>query len=451
MAIGGLIGVLVGVVGMGALQVSLRPVMNEVAQFVFPLMPNELLPPATLASLLRREKVGLGVFENQMMKQGFDSSTAQMIYADNERFMNAFEAIALWRRDGITETERDKRVVKAGWPEDHIDDLLRMTEVIPAASDIIRFAVREVYSPEIAERFGQFDGVGEVFRNAEKDIKAVGMTEDTFRNFWAAHWELPSLRQGFEMLHRQVIKPDDLDKLMEAVDVMPFWRDKLTAIAHNPYTRVDVRRMHKLGILSETEVTTAYKDLGYDDDKAKNMTRFTLEYNEAVPESESTSMDVEVRKQKEATKASILKAFRNNIISGAEAEEFLNDLGYTVEAIELYIAIELFAFEEEITDSKVSTIREAYVKRIYDLQKTVILLNELNLPARQTEMLLDRWIIEREARASHPSKAELFKFHKNKVISDLELRGELAGHGYNEKYINWYMQGQAGKSQGVKQ
>ena len=446
MAIGGLIGVLVGVVGMGALQVSLRPLMNEVSQFTFPLMPNELLPPATLASLLRRGKIGQGDYNSQMIKQGFDGGMAALIHDDNERFLNAFEAIGLWRRDGITASERDQRIAKAGWPDDHIDGLIRMTEVIPAASDIIRFAVREVYSPEIAERFGQFDGVGEVYRNAEKDIKAVGMSEETFRSFWAAHWELPSLRQGFEMLHRQVIEPGDLDKLMQAVDVMPFWRDKITAIAYNPYTRVDVRRMHKLGILDDAAVTRSYTDLGYDDEKAKAMTRFTLAYNEDAPETEQTPGEIEVRKQKEATKASILKAFRNNIISDKEAEGYLTDLGYTPEAIELYTAIELFAFEEEVTESKVKTIEEAYIKRIYDFQTTVVLLNELNLPARQTEMLLDRWIIKREARASHPSKAELFKFHKNAVITDSELRVELAGHGYNEKYIDWYMQGQTKKS-----
>lgn len=442
MGVGAFVGILVGAVGMGSLHTALRPLMNLVSQAAFGQFPNELVPPGSLVSLLRKGMISEGLFNEQLIKQGFDASNAKLLYKDSERLMNAFEVIALWRREGISDAERDTRIKAAGWEDNQIPGLIRMTEVIPGATDIVRFAVREVYSPGIAEQFGQYERAGDVYREAEKDIKAAGMSEETFSKFWAAHWELPSIRQGFEMIHRQVIDESALDSLMEALDIMPFWRDKLSAIAHNPYTRVDVRRMHKLGILTESEVTRSYIDLGYDQEKADNMTAFTVAYNLDLPDTEMTTHDIEVQKQKEATRGSILKAFRNNIISEQETILFLQDIGYSQDAIDLYIAIELFSLEEDITDAKLKTIHEAYIKRIFDFQTTVAGLNELNLPAKQTEMLLDRWVIEREARAAHPSKSELFKFHKNGVITDIELRGELAGHGYNERYIDWYMSAQ---------
>ena len=52
------------------------------------------------------------------------------------------------------------------------------------------------------------------------------------------------------MLHRGVIDTAELDMLLRAQDVMPFWRDRLTAIAYRPLTRVDVRRMYKQGVLN---------------------------------------------------------------------------------------------------------------------------------------------------------------------------------------------------------
>ncbi|GAH79863.1 unnamed protein product, partial [marine sediment metagenome] len=70
-----------------------------------------------------------------------------------------------------------------------------------------------------------------------------GLSKEWSERYWAAHWNLPSPQQGFEMLHRGVINVSELNMLLRALDVMPFWRDKLTAIAFRRLTRVDIRRM----------------------------------------------------------------------------------------------------------------------------------------------------------------------------------------------------------------
>ncbi|GAH93918.1 unnamed protein product, partial [marine sediment metagenome] len=44
------------------------------------------------------------------------------------------------------------------------------------------------------------------------------------------HWSLPSPSQGFEMLHRGVIDEAELNMLLRALDIMPFWREKLTKV-----------------------------------------------------------------------------------------------------------------------------------------------------------------------------------------------------------------------------
>ncbi|GAG78096.1 unnamed protein product, partial [marine sediment metagenome] len=86
----------------------------------------------------------------------------------------------------------------------------------------------------------------------------------------------PSPQQGFDMLHRGVISDDELNMLLRALDVMPFWRDKLTQIAFRPLTRVDVRRMYKQGVLTETEVYESYLIAGYNEQNAERMAEFTV-------------------------------------------------------------------------------------------------------------------------------------------------------------------------------
>ena len=438
--IGAIIGIGIGAITMGSLGRALTPLFNMVAQEAFKTYPNELLPPVNLINLRYRGLVTEGEYQDEMVRQGINSARAGKLYEGAEMLLNGYEIAALFRRGAINEQGRDEALAELGYTKERGDYLMSVTAEIPSARDVIAFAVREVYSPQIAEAFGQFEGVEEVLTEAADDIKASGMTEDAFRKFWAAHWLLPSVTQGYEMMHREIITSEQLDQLMVALDIMPWWREKLRDMSYAPFTRVDVRRMHKLGTIDDDGLIKAYKDVGYDEEKAEKLAEFTKAYNQEPETSEKTDVDIEKKTEKEATRAAVIKAYRSNLIGQADAITYLTDLGYTDKAIALYIASEDFALEEEITDEKIDTIRDAYVRRIYDYNKAVEILGTLNLPGAQVDTLLERWDIEKDARASRPSKAELFKMHKAKIIPTETLRVELVAHGFSDKYIGWYMQ-----------
>lgn len=433
------LGGVIGGIGISIVSVTMRPVYNAVNQKAFQVLPNELLPPANLINLRYRGHISAPVYHDEMLRQGIDGDRADKLYHGSESLLNGYEIIALWRRGGLTEVERNAQLTELGFTHDRISMLTDVTAQIPSALDVIGFAVREVYSPVIAAAFGQYEGVEEVLDVAADDIQASGMTNETFKKYWAAHWQLPSMRQGYEMLHRDVIDADTLDHLMVALDIMPYWRDKLREISYAPYTRVDVRRMHKLGILDEDGLIRAYMDLGYDQERAEGLAEFTVLYN-LDPEAHETTEEDEAKKgEKEATRTSVMKAFRTGVISEGEVREYLTALGYRDQAVELYIANALFTIEEDIEDDIIETIHTAYVRRIYDFNTTIQRLGALNLPAKRGEALINKWSIEKEAKLSRPSKAELFKLLAGKIITQDELKTELAGHGYTEKYIAWYL------------
>jgi len=440
MSVTAIIGVGIGVLAMGSLGRALSPLFNYVSQQSFKASPNELLPPVNLINLRYRGILSESGYTDEMVKQGIDSSRAGMLYQGAEMLLNGYEIAALFRRGAINEQGRDAALAELGYTPERSEYLMRVTAEIPSARDVIAFAVREVYSPQIAEAFGQFEGVEEVLREAADDIKATGMTEDAFRKFWAAHWMLPSVTQGYEMMHREIITAEDLDKLMVALDIMPWWREKLRAMSYAPFTRVDVRRMHKLGTIDDDGLIKAYKDVGYDDEKAEKLADFTKAYNQDPEDSETTDTDVTKKTEKEATRGAVIKAYRDNLIGQGDAIAYLTDLGYTDKAIALYIASEDFTLAEEIQDDRIEIVHDAYVRRIYEFNKAVEMLGTLNLPGAQVESLMERWNIERDARASRPSKAELFKMHKKNIITTDTLKVELVAHGFSDKYIDWYME-----------
>jgi len=224
-------------------------------------------------------------------------------------------AIAAWRRDPAKFTQLLEDFKDLGWSDERIEAWKLITQFFPMVQDLIRFAVREVYTPEIAAKFGQFEDFPElVMPDAEK----VGLTREVLEKYWAAHWDLPSPMQGFEMLHRGLITEDELKMLLRALDVMPFWRDKLVATSWNTPTRVDIRRFFEMGVIDEPELRRLYTAFGYHGVDLDHYVEFTKRY---VAGTGTT-------KEKELTKTEIYKGVKNGKITRGQGVELLMDLGY---------------------------------------------------------------------------------------------------------------------------
>ncbi|GAG87994.1 unnamed protein product, partial [marine sediment metagenome] len=155
---------------------------------------------------------------------GYNEYRAREIYESTQQLLTAFDYITAFRRGIINENELDEKLQEIKLSKSETNIIKQTSLYFPNPSDLIRFAVREVYSPEVVSKFGQKDDLpAEFIREAKK----AGIPKDQAENFWAAHWELPGIQQGFEMLHRRVIDDGELDMLLRALDVMPFWRDKV--------------------------------------------------------------------------------------------------------------------------------------------------------------------------------------------------------------------------------
>ena len=148
----------------------------------------------------------------------------------------------------------------------------------------------------------------------------------------------------------------------------------------------------------------------------------------------------EAQRIKEVTQATVLSMYKKGAITYETTTKYLQDIGYSSGAIDLYITRADFENEEEIEDNQIAAIREGYIRSIFSYNDTVSKLGELNLPAKLQDTLLERWGIERTARVSKPGKADLNKLLSANVIDEREYREELRGLGYDEKYVGWYMQ-----------
>ena len=330
-------------------------------------------------------------------------------------------AYHLRQENNLSDLAGDLR--RIGIHPDYLDIYKTLANRIPPVADIITMAVREAFTPSIAARFGQYEDFPADFA---KYAQQQGLSEEWAKRYWAAHWGLPSPQQGFEMLHRGVIDRGDLELLMKAQDIMPFWRGKMVDIAYRPLTRVDVRRMYKEGILDTNGVYKAYQDAGYSDDNAENMTEFTISYV--------------LTQQSKFTTSDIVSAYTKRMIDRGEARSLLQILGVRSKDTTYILGTADYKREWALTDAKTGAIRNLYKRGEYTDTIARSELLRLDLPADHVNTLMEQWWYERkDDRPNTWTKAETFKFLKASLITVERAEQELQIMGYDAEHINMYL------------
>ena len=362
------------------------------------------------------------VIDDYMMKMGFNEETRNMIKLVSWTLLNPDQIKQLFLRGEITKLEKNTMLKALGIREEDLDKLEKLYYFIPGPGDLVRMAVREAFYPDYIAKYG----LGEEYPpEFEEWAKKQGMSPFWSKKFWYSHWVLPTIMQGYEMLHRGVISKDDLDSLFRAVDIMPYWRDKLLAISYSPYTRIDIRRMYRTGVVDRAEVKKTYLALGYDDEHAENLTEFTV--RDALAS------------EKDLSRADIVGAYQRKLISRSDSKSLIMQLGYSTEESEIYLDRADFDSFKKDKDKKLSWVRKNYLDGLITHSEASGRLSKLNLKGEEISELFRDWDIEKEGKITALTFKQLQVLLIEKIIDEATFKAELANKGYSDKYIEWLM------------
>jgi hypothetical protein len=283
---------------------------------------------------------------------------------------------------------------------------------IPPLTDMIRFAVREVYDPAQRASLGLDADYPEAF-TAEAALH--GMNETRARQYWAAHWRLPSATQGFEMLHRGEIDAAQLDGLLKALDYSKVWRDRLANIAYHVPGRIDLRRMLQAGIITRAEAETGYEHLGYTPQSARRLVAL------ASVTGATTA--------KGLTAADLATEYEARMLTRAEYVAALRELGYSADAADDKANVSDARRVRQARNQLVSRARTQYVGWRIDRPAADRALREAALSAAVARELLDSWTVERELNVHELTEAQTVRaFRKGFMTRDV-ARERLVDHG----------------------
>lgn len=303
------------------------------------------------------------------------------------------ELYSLYLRGVIDKQAVIDELTKTGYLADDITKKLDLLAAIPGIGDLMQFANRMVNDESIAAKFKTDANLdAEIVQDAAKQ----GLAPEWVKRYWRAHWTIPSVSQGTEMLHRlrpgmtdEPFTDKDMLDLLKIGDYPTYWWNKFLQISYSPYARVDVRRLHKAGILSDNDVLQNYLDQGYDLEHATNLTNFTIKQD-----NESTNTKTE--DYGNATLDMMKQSFNKGIIDQGEFSNYLKEANYDPNEAQIIINLAVlskqianapYTLSQYIDDMK-SIIVKAYVNREFSQLEASNLLASLGFTPSDTSHIL---------------------------------------------------------------
>ncbi len=431
----------------------------------------------------------------EIEKHGFDKETADNLLAISYKLPDIWSLTTMYHRGLINEEGYLARLEELGYDNRDAKMLEHSTWLLPTPSDLVRFGVREVYTPSIRKRFRMDeDFPKELGVEAEK----IGYKDITIRQHWAAHWDLPAPTQGFEMFHRGIITEPDLRMLLRALDIMPFWRDRVIQLSYRLIPRRGLGKLRVQGILSEKQLFQHYKALGYSpvdamaftdsaeadrNNKYRDLSQSELmdafrigvikvhalrsglrtlgyeykyvEYFVAKAELQKTKADTSsnateeaevTAEAKSAMKKEILQGYHNGMLTYDESLAYLANLELTKTT-----CIYLLSYQDLRRSLDDLNTKTKYIKQLFDAElitdnETLQKLVNAGVIVRESTRLLDLWKLERTTerqlaavRLRQPSRTNLENWLKKGIIMPLEWQVSMAQLGYPDESILRYL------------
>lgn len=224
------------------------------------------------------------------------------------------ELLTLLNRGTISPIEFATYLQQAGsFRQDLLPLYSALRYEVPGPADLVRFAVRHVFEPDLIAHFGyndEYRPVLDAFHAAQgvtypifsgplanvvtdteraaglapgsflASYAQAGLAEPTWAQaYWWSHWILPSPSQGYEMVQRlrltggpgggprdpsgHTFTDNDLKLLLRANDYPPFWRDRLAAVSYRVVGLRQLAQLYRYGLAERPELIERWKDLGF--------------------------------------------------------------------------------------------------------------------------------------------------------------------------------------------
>ena len=383
--------------------------------------PWRLLEASEAREAYRRGNLGQAETLDTIRAAGYTAEDATRIISNSEAPPQVAELLDMMLRGMIGAAEVKTALNVHGIRDPWASNLIALAQEIPPIDDILRMARRLVFDPSVVSQFQLMDDFQGV---VTQWLTKKGLSQEWINAYWAAHWDLPSVTQGFEMYQRGEIGQEQLDLLFRDAGMAPGWRAHLQAIAYHPFTRVDIRRMNKVGVLPDSDLPKAYQNIGYSPANAQQLADFTIKLNAGTKAKGDANLG-------NLTRSSILQFYQDGLITSEKANALLTGIGILPEAAALYIANTDALTHAADRKAHVAAIIEDLKAGKINFATAQSQLSGLALTPTETERATAQLERASTALLKIPDVTQLNDLYKHGVIKDDAYLAALTAHGFS--------------------
>ena len=287
------------------------------------------------------------------------------------------------RRDLISSGEYEQEFRRLGYMGDADSSQFEIvSEFIPPIQDLVRFMVRDTFDDTVIKSLKLDDEFPKKWLGqAPVWGKYQGITDDVAKQYWMAHWQIPSSGQLYDIYHRNRVEHPpgedkfDIDKLKETLkinDNLPSMIPYLIQASEHLLTRVDIRRAYRLGVLKPDQVRDNYRMRGYSDKNAETMVKYA-----------NSDKDEFLLGRRE------VKLFRDGLLSEAEFRNNMAKYDPTPVALNYITDITNRERKAPVIKRCLKSLEKQYLDREIDDDDLQAKLDELNVPVATQENFKD--------------------------------------------------------------
>jgi len=383
-------------------------------------------------------------FFNIADRNGMTRTHSQIFLKSSYNPISSLDILkALWRGD-IDRNEYYKQLKRLRYSRRDADILEQANFFYPPPSDLIRFQVREVFRDEVAEKFGYDDDYPAAL---EPHAAKIGIQPETLKQYWRAHWDLPSPMQVYEMLHRlhpEVLEhtahtydfspeymkecettADTVDMFLKTANYPEYWRKRLKAISYRSLTRVDLRRIYELGLVNDDYVVATLREEGYSSYDATKLLEYFKRHKMRAP--------------RDLTQAQLRTLFMHGVIDEARYKEQLTEMAFTPDEQELLILSSKLAIREKEIKELIKTLEMEYIEGIIDIDSVRSTLGQRGMEERIIRQYVTRFKRAKRRNIKHPPLRDVKGWLQRGVISEEKFTQIMSVIGYAKEYIELYL------------
>lgn len=345
--------------------------------------------------------------------------------------------ISLERRKLIEYDEAKKRLFKLGIKdEDTISEFYTLTQQLPSMQDVILYMTRDVGDPDAVQE-NELDTDFDVkYSDKLKEwMDTQGVPEEVAKYSWRAHWQYPSNTAIYEMVRR--LRPDrkktggefddvdvtieDAEKVLKVNDTAPKWVRPLLAVSYATLTRVDIRRMHCIGVIEDDDLADAYQNIGYNKTDADSQAEFTKRLNKESQSCNRTGFTV----------AKIMSLYKDGGFREDEAKQLLQTMELPDDQVQSLIDgadTELMA-KSKILQKK--ALRKRYLMGDMEHYEAESMLMQAGFDLSQANNYVSDWDAEKRFKYKQPAATILCKWWSSGLLSGDDYSRRLTNLGYS--------------------